>query len=125
MLEENSENKQEKVLEAAQLLYNVNGHRTNFTCELCGFEPKTKNKYREKQDHLVMKHFKEKIDKVILHCLPYACPTEDCDFEGKDKQDLSRHYTGKHGILEKYLREALQAKADPIPSIVVYTDDKH
>ena len=23
---------------------NINGHRTTHTCELCGFEPKTKNK---------------------------------------------------------------------------------
>ena len=113
MLEESSENKQEKVLEAAQLPNNINGRRKDFTCELCGFEPKTKNKYQEKQDHLVMKHFKEKIDKVFLHCLPYACPTEDCGFIGKDKQALLRHYTGKHGILEKYMREALQAKDLP------------
>ena len=86
---------------------NMNGIRTTHTCELCGFEPKTKNKYREKQDHLVMKHFKEKIDKIFPHCRPYTCPSADCSFTGKDKQALLRHYTGKHGILEKYLREAL------------------
>ena len=86
---------------------NINGIRTTHTCELCGFEPKTKNKYREKQDHLVMKHFKEKIDKIFPHCRPYTCPSDDCTFTGKDKQALLRHYTGKHGILEKYLREAL------------------
>ncbi len=86
---------------------NLNGIRTTHTCELCGFEPKTKNKYREKQDHLVMKHFKEKIDKIFPHCRPYACPSGDCSFTGKDKQALLRHYTGKHGILERYLREAL------------------
>lgn len=89
---------------------NVNGVRTAHTCELCGFEPKTKNKYREKQDHLVMKHFKEKIDKIFPHCRPYSCPTADCSFTGKDKQALLRHYTGKHGILERYLREALAEK---------------
>ena len=89
---------------------NVNGVRTTHTCELCGFEPKTKNKYREKQDHLVMKHFKEKIDKIFPHCRPYACPQPECGFTGKDKQALLRHYTGKHGILGKYLREALAEK---------------
>ena len=89
---------------------NVNGVRTAHTCELCGFEPKTKNKYREKQDHLVMKHFKEKIDKIFPHCRPYSCPTAECSFTGKDKQALLRHYTGKHGILERYLREALAEK---------------
>ena len=89
---------------------NLNGIRTTHTCELCGFEPKTKNKYREKQDHLVMKHFKEQIDKIFPHCRPYTCPTPDCNFTGKDKQALLRHYTGKHGILEKYLKEALAEK---------------
>ncbi len=89
---------------------NMNGVRTTHTCELCGFEPKTKNKYREKQDHLVMKHFKEKIDKIFPHCRPYSCPTAGCEFTGKDKQALLRHYTGKHGILEKYLKEALADK---------------
>ena len=108
-----------------QLPNNVNGHRTTHTCELCGFEPKTKNKYREKQDHLVMKHFKEKIDKIFPHCRPYACPTSDCGFTGKDKQALLRHYTGKHGILEKYLREALQAKGLPYERDHVGSKRKH
>ena len=27
-------------------------------CEICGFTPYTKNKYREKQDHLAKFHFK-------------------------------------------------------------------
>ncbi len=89
---------------------NMNGIRTTHTCELCGFEPKTKNKYREKQDHLVMKHFKEKIDKIFPHCRPYSCPSDGCEFTGKDKQALLRHYTGKHGILERYLTEALAEK---------------
>jgi len=98
------------MLDIAGLPKNSNGFRTTHTCELCGFEPKTKNKYREKQDHLVMKHFKEKIDKIFPHCRPYSCPAGDCVFSGKDKQALLRHYTGKHGILEKYLREALAEK---------------
>jgi hypothetical protein len=62
------------------------------------------------QDHLVMKHFKEKIDKIFPHCRPYTCPIADCTFTGKDKQALLRHYTGKHGILERYLKEALAEK---------------
>ena len=98
------------MLDLAGLPKNINGFRTTHTCELCGFEPKTKNKYREKQDHLVMKHFKEKIDKIFPHCRPYACPAAGCPFTGKDKQALLRHYTGKHGILERYLREALAEK---------------
>lgn len=98
------------MLDLVGLPKNANGFRTTHTCELCGFEPKTKNKYREKQDHLVMKHFKERIDKIFPHCRPYTCPNIECDFTGKDKQALLRHYTGKHGILELYLREALAEK---------------
>lgn len=98
------------MLDVAGLPKNINGFRTTHTCELCGFEPKTKNKYREKQDHLVMKHFKDRIDKIFPHCRPYACPAGGCPFTGKDKQALLRHYTGKHGILERYLREALAEK---------------
>ena len=104
----------------ANLPKNVNGFRTTHTCELCGFEPKTKNKYREKQDHLVMKHFKEKIDKIFPHSRPYACPTAECGFQGKDKQALLRHYTGKHGILEKYLKEALAEKGTYYSLFPVY-----
>jgi len=98
------------MLDLVGLPKNSNGFRTTHTCELCGFEPKTKNKYREKQDHLVMKHFKERIDKIFPHCRPYTCPNIECEFTGKDKQALLRHYTGKHGILELYLREALAEK---------------
>lgn len=98
------------MLELIGLPKNSNGFRTTHTCELCGFEPKTKNKYREKQDHLVMKHFKDRIDKIFPHCRPYTCPSPECEFVGKDKQALLRHYTGKHGVLELYLREALQEK---------------
>lgn len=93
-----------------ELPKNANGFRTTHTCELCGFEPKTKNKYREKQDHLVMKHFKEQIDKIFPHCRPYSCPAKECPFEGKDKQALLRHYTGKHGVLEFYLKNALNER---------------
>jgi len=98
------------MLDIQGLPKNANGFRTTHTCELCGFEPKTKNKYREKQDHLVMKHFKERIDKIFPHCRPYSCPNTECTFTGKDKQALLRHYTGKHGVLEKYLQEALHER---------------
>merc|ERR1712110_1079819 len=36
------------------------------------------------------------------------CPT--CDYEAGDRQSLLRHYTAKHGILEKLLSEALEEK---------------
>ena len=43
-------------------------------CEICSFVGNTKNKYREKQDHLVKFHFKEQIKAVIPKAQPYACP---------------------------------------------------
>ena len=76
-------------------------------CELCGFQPKTKNKYREKQDHLIFKHFKDQLDNVLPQSRPYICPAENCFYEGKDKQAIQRHFC-KHGILEKLLKEALE-----------------
>ena len=35
------------------------------------------------------------------------CPDDGCKVEGKDWQALMRHYTGKHGILEGYLKEVI------------------
>jgi hypothetical protein len=72
-------------------------------CEICGFVPYTKNKYREKQDHLSKFHFKERIDAVMPANRPYACPAADCSYLGKDKQDVLRHYTGKHNILKMWV----------------------
>ena len=80
------------------------------TCELCGYVPTTKNKYREKQDHLARVHFKDKIDKVVPKCRPYNCPESDCLYVGKDNQSILRHFTGKHDILKKWLKEALSTK---------------
>merc|ERR1711892_1522862 len=72
-------------------------------CEICGFVPYTKNKYREKQDHLAKFHFKERIDQVLPTSRPYVCPDIKCDYLGKDKQDILRHYTGKHNILKMWV----------------------
>ncbi len=41
---------------------------TRNECEICGFVPYTKNKYREKQDHLAKLHFK-----VSLNFGPEKC----------------------------------------------------
>lgn len=78
-----------------------------FGCELCDFVAQTKNKYREKQDHLSRVHFKDKIDKLVPKCRPYNCPEIDCSFVGKDNQSVLRHFIGKHDILRKLLKEAL------------------
>ena len=82
-------------------------------CELCGFKPKTKNKYRERQDHLYMKHFKKEFDLIMPHVSPWICPEVNCDYSGKDKQSVLRHFMGKHGILEKFLSKALAKSTQP------------
>ena len=81
--------------------------RAGHICMICGFLPTTKNKYRELQDHLVRKHFNDRIKAVLPTRRPYMCPEPNCTIEGKDWQALMRHYTGKHGVLEAFLREII------------------
>ena len=93
----------------------VNGsapRATGHICMICGFIPSTKNKYRELQDHLVRKHFNDRIKAALPTKRPYMCPEPSCTIEGKDWQALMRHFTGKHGVLERYLREIIDAGMD-------------
>ena len=76
-------------------------------CMICGFRARTKNKYRELQDHLVRQHYQDRIKAALPTRRPFMCPDSSCTVEGKDWQALMRHYTGKHGILEAYLKEVL------------------
>merc|ERR1719219_815540 len=76
---------------------------TGRPCELCGFEPKTKNKSRERQDHLAMKHYRDRIQADLTASTNFSCPL--CSYVGKDKQTIYRHYTGKHKVVEQYLSE--------------------
>ena len=85
---------------------------TGHICMICGFIPSTKNKYRELQDHLVRKHFNDRIKAALPTKRPYMCPEPSCTIEGKDWQALMRHFTGKHGVLERYLREIIEAGTD-------------
>ena len=92
---------------------------TRNECEICGFVPYTKNKYREKQDHLAKFHFKERIDAVMPTTRPYACPDIECNYLGKDKQDVLRHYTGKHNILKMWVDAFIKEQnggTSPIPA---------
>ena len=74
-------------------------------CRLCGFKPTTRNKYREIQDHTIREHFKEQIEKQLSKSKD--CPK--CDYHGKDKQALVRHFC-KHGILEELIGEELKSR---------------
>ncbi len=76
---------------------------TGRPCEICGYEPKTKNKSRERQDHLAMKHYRQRIEEDLKDVTSnYKCPI--CEYVGKDKQTIYRHYTGKHKVVESYLQ---------------------
>ena len=88
----------------------VHAEKKQPTCELCGYVPITKNKYRERLDHLARVHFKDKIDKFVPKCQPYKCPEIECLYVGKDNQSILRHFTVKHEILRKWLKEALNTK---------------
>merc|ERR1719361_1331092 len=79
---------------------------TGRPCEICGFEPKTKNKSRERQDHLAMKHYRERIQSDLTEVTNFQCPL--CDYVGKDKQTIYRHYTGKHKVVEQYLADDIR-----------------
>ena len=76
------------------------------TCELCGFEPKTKNKSRERRDHLAKKHYRERIQKELWDNYP-SCPL--CEYVGKDRYTTYRHYIDKHNVVEQYLDRDIRA----------------
>ena len=90
-------------------------------CELCGFKAITKNKYREKQDHISKWHFAKRLEMIIPQNTkkPFLCP--DCHYTGKDRQCVLRHYTGKHAVLELWTNEFLQAMNNkPITPTLMY-----
>ena len=76
-------------------------------CELCGFEPRTKNKSRERMDHLAMKHFRDQMISELRKDKPMRCPRCD-EFESKDRQQLFRHMISKHKVLDFYLAAAIE-----------------
>ena len=76
-------------------------------CELCGFEPRTKNKSRERMDHLAMKHFREQMISELRKDKPMNCPRCD-NFESKDRQQLFRHMISKHKVLDFYLAASIE-----------------
>merc|ERR1719367_677595 len=83
------------------------GTSTTRMCEICGFEPKTKNKSRERMDHLAMKHFRDQMISELRKDKPMKCPR--CEvFESKDRQQLFRHMISKHKVLDQYLADAIQ-----------------
>lgn len=86
--------------------------KAGHVCMMCGFKATTKNKYRELQDHLVRRHFQDRIKAALPTRRPFMCPDNSCNVEGKDWQALMRHYTGKHGVLEAYLKEFLASQME-------------
>ena len=79
----------------------------NRPCEICGFIPGTKNEQRNRKWHLYRVHYRQRIDLELEATLAGSkkCPFPLCDFHGKDKNSLTRHYNDNHKISEKYLAE--------------------
>ena len=86
--------------------------KSGHVCMMCGFKATTKNKYRELQDHLVRQHFQDRIKAALPTRRPFMCPDPSCNVEGKDWQALMRHYTGKHGVLEAYIKEFMASQME-------------
>lgn len=86
--------------------------KSGHVCMMCGFKATTKNKYRELQDHLVRQHFQDRIKSALPTRRPFLCPDHSCNVEGKDWQALMRHYTGKHGVLEAYIKEFMASQME-------------
>merc|ERR1711978_151205 len=61
-----------------------------------------------------MKHYRPRIEEDLKEVTAnnYKCPI--CDYMGKDKQTIYRHYTGKHKVVEKYLADDI-AEGTVIP----------
>ena len=84
----------------------------NRPCEICGFVPgiKDSNKQRDRKWHLYQDHYRQRIDLELEATLAGSkkCPFPLCDFDGKDKNRLTRHYNDSHKISEKYLAEDIK-----------------
>ena len=48
--------------------------KAGHVCMMCGFKATTKNKYRELQDHLVRRHFQDRIKAALPTRRPFMCP---------------------------------------------------
>jgi uncharacterized C2H2 Zn-finger protein len=53
-----------------------------------------------------MKHYRERIQSDLTEVTNFQCPL--CDYVGKDKQTIYRHYTGKHKVVEQYLADDIR-----------------
>ena len=84
--------------------------KKNFKCELCDFTPKLKS---QRQTHLLVEHFMEKLYNFFQKRSPYKCIIGECVFETFRKEDLQDHYIIQHNILESFMKEALAIKNHP------------
>ena len=89
------------------------------SCALCDFETnkESNNRFHEMEKHYSKKHFQDRILNEIIPLLPkiqpFKCPAPDCNFVATTKNiaqgpfQIKLHYLRKHGILTKYIDEAL------------------
>ena len=112
--------------------YNTNNN--GFICQFCGYEPQTKNKWQDREDHWVRIHFKDELNKLFpgknvwKPYYPDTCPLDGCGYKGRTKQTLMRHYTRKH-IVPKALtgqglpNDCLGSKSNQIGNAIENSDD--
>ena len=93
------------------------------SCELCNFSNEEggsySSKYQLMEKHYRKQHFADKINSQVIPKMPktrpFKCPASNCEYNGNDKnKSISKgkrvllHYLRKHGILKKYINDAIQ-----------------
>ena len=82
-------------------------NKKNLMCELCDFASNSKF---QRETHLLVEHFMEKLSNNFPKFSPYKCIIGNCVFQTNNKYDLQQHYIRQHNILEKFMKEELDKK---------------
>ena len=116
--------------DAGSKIGNLNLMPNKSVCRLCGFSDKTKagNKLDFMAQHYAFGHFKDRVNTEVIPKLPKSVPFKcpDCDFIGIQGpvgiragtnlanmgNNLLLHYVSQHGILEKFINEAIATRPE-------------
>ena len=88
-------------------------------CDICNQEFAGKNCVRNKKNHLILYHFKRKIEERIQGAVngQYLCNEPSCDFTTNRKPDIRLHLASKHGYLDLLLKEHLEENTPMRPGV--------
>ena len=88
-------------------------------CDICNEEFTGKNCVRNKKNHLILYHFKTKIEQKIQEAVngQYLCNEPSCDFTTNRKPDIRLHLASKHGYLQLLLKEHLEENTPMRPGV--------